>query len=105
MFLKLLCALQKPGLTLETKLVSDATIPESRREIALSFRSKIEGLHQKSAAIDERIRTALSEKLDVTNSAAQLVYAAKKDLNESEFNLSTDFLDGAARASYLPLGR
>src|SRR5256885_434134 len=74
-------------------------------DLALNFRARIQELHQKSAAIDEKIRTALTEKLETTNSAAQLIYAARKDLNPNEFSLATDFLNSDAHASYLALGR
>ena len=74
-------------------------------DLALNFRARIQELHQKSAAIDEKIRTALTEKLETTNAAAQLVYAARQDLRPDEFNLATDFLSTDAIASYLALGR
>ena len=74
-------------------------------DLALNFRSRIQELHQKSAAIDERIRSALTEKLETTNEAAALIYAAKKDLSPDQFNLATDFLPGDALAAYLSLGR
>jgi hypothetical protein len=74
-------------------------------ELALNFRARIEELHQKSAAIDERIRTALQEKLETTNAAAQMVYAAKKDLAPTEFDLATDFLSSDAISAYITLGR
>ena len=74
-------------------------------ELALNFRCRIQELHQKSAAIDEKIRTALTEKLETTNEAAQLIYAARKDLNSADFDAATDFLDHDALASYLALGR
>jgi hypothetical protein len=83
--------------------VSDATIQAS--ELALTFRAKISALHEKSAAIDERIRTALTEKLETTNAAAQLVYAAKKDLRPTDFTAATDFLDHDAISAYLSIGR
>jgi hypothetical protein len=74
-------------------------------ELALNFRSRIQELHQKSAAIDDKIRTALTEKLETTNAATQLVYAAQKDLRPDEFSLATDFLSIDAIRSYLSLGR
>jgi hypothetical protein len=77
----------------------------SRRQLALQFRDRIRELHEKSAAIDERIRTALTEKLETTNAAAQLVYAAKKDLLADDFKTATAFLDHDALQSYLALGR
>ena len=80
-------------------------IPASRRELALNFRIRIEELHKTSSAIDDEIRSALTRKLEVTNNAAQLVYAARKDLNEREFNLAVDFLPSDAIESYLAIGR
>src|SRR5947208_5665613 len=74
-------------------------------DLALNFRARIQELHQQSAAIDEKIRTALTEKLETTNAAAQLIYAARKDLNQNQFSLATDFLSSDAITSYLALGR